>query len=528
MRKVTTIATLMAATTLSVVALAQLHNPIDDLNNNPEYVALQQADKVLAEREDSVAMVMSETRLRFRTLTDSLADLGLQPTPEQYNALSDRILELEQQIFDIRTMRGDVIARINDMAQEWVLQQINAPVVEETLVAEEEVVEVLKHRNLVDNDCLKDILGEADYAELLEAHNEDIAMDDLIAKFRIAYQGMSDTAERYAKTDKEAEAEKLFAKFGELKADAVELAAEIERRWNHVLDTKYYAYGYVLESNNKYDLLDSASMEFTEMRRECSAEAGSYAVDAVMHYALGRPTLRTFEYRFARAMELEEAADSIATLMSEVQEIDYRYEPLSLERRLFVDYQPIIIGRTNFYKESNPIPRLKVYERGTIFRILLGEFRNKQPMTLFKGVQPLYISRNDDGYYLYYAGGFATRREADDAVLFLKDKGFKDPQICRWHNGKMDNLTIAESGDGDVGPIAIMGKRYMLMIATDTLSDDVRELINRETARKSITKSADGFMVGTFDNYNDVKRLETHLSQKTSVPIEIIEIELND
>ena len=66
------------------------------------------------------------------------------------------------------------------------------------------------------------------------------------------------------------------------------------------------------------------------------------------------------------------------------------------------------------------------------------------------------------------------------------------------------------------------------MIATDTLSDDVRELINRETARKSITKRADGFMVGTFDNYNDVKRLETHLSQKISVPIEIIEIELND
>ncbi len=528
MRKVSYIATLLAATTLSVVALAQLQTPIDDLNNNPEYVALKQVDAELGLKSDSLSMLMADERAQFRALTDSLADMGLQPSPEQYNAFSDRILQLENENFEIRIMRGDVIARINAMTQEWVLQQMSAIPDADKEMPSEEIVELPKYRNLVDNHCLKDILGEADYAELLEAHGEDVAMDDLITKFSIVYKGMSDTAERYAITDNEAEAEKLFAKFGELKANADELAAEIERRWNHILDTKYYAYGYVLESKNKYDLLDSASMEFTDMRRECSTEAGNYAADAVMHYALGRPTLRDFEYNFARAMELEEAADSIATLKSEMRDIEYRYEPLSLERRLFIDYQPIVIGRTNFYKESNPIPRLKVYERGTIYRILLGEFRNRQPMTLFKGVQPLYITRNDDGYYLYYAGGFATRREADDAVLFLKDKDFKDPQICRWHNGKMENLSVAENSNGEMGDVAVMGKRYMLKISTDALSEDVREIISSEAARKSITKSADGFVVGTFDNLSDVERLEALLVQKTTAAVEIIEIELNE
>ena len=528
MRKVSYIATLMAATTLSVVALAQLQTPIDELNSNPEYVALQQADAELGMKSDSLTMLMTYERTQFRALTDSLATMGLQPSPEQYNAFSDRILQLENENFEIRILRGDVTGRINAMTQEWVLAQMNATLAGEAESADVEVVELPEYRNLVENHCLKDILAEADYTELLDAHSEDVAMDDLITKFSIVYKGMSDTAERYAHVDNEAEAEKLFVKFAELKADADELAAEIERRWNHILDTKYYAYGYVLESNNKYDLLDSASMEFTDMRRECSTEAGNYAADAVMHYALGRPTLRNFEYDFARAMELEEAADSIATLRAEMKDIEYRYEPLSLERRLFIDYQPIVIGRTNFYKESNPIPRLKVYERGTIYRILLGEFRNKQPMTLFKGVQPLYITRNEDGYYLYYAGGYATRREADDAVLFLKDKDFKDPQICRWHNGKMENLTAAESGDGEMGDIAVMGKRYMIKIATDALSDDVRDLISNEAARKSITKSADGFIVGTFDSLGEVERLEALLVQKTSAAIEIIEIELNE
>ena len=231
MRKVSYIATLMAATTLSVVALAQLQTPIDDLNNNPEYVALKQADAELSQRCDSLTMLMVDERAQFRALTDSLATIGLEPSPELYNAFSDRILQLEQENFDIRTMRGDVIARINDMTQEWVLQQMNVLPEMDSESTVEEVVESPKYRNLVDNHCLKDILGEVDYAELLQAHGEDVEMDDLITKFSIVYKGMSDTAERYAITENEAEAEKLFAKFGELKADADELAADTLQRY---------------------------------------------------------------------------------------------------------------------------------------------------------------------------------------------------------------------------------------------------------------------------------------------------------
>jgi hypothetical protein len=247
-----------------------------------------------------------------------------------------------------------------------------------------------------------------------------------------------------------------------------------------------------------------------------------------MHYALGRPTLHGFEYEFARAMGLEEAADSIATLQSEPIEVEYRLEPLSLERRLFIDYKPITIGRTNFYKDTNPIPELKVYERGTIYRILLGKFRSKQPMTLFKGVQPLYITRDDDGYYLYYAGGFATRHEADEAQLFLKEKGFKAPEICRWQNGEMVNITVLErDNDGSVD-IPVSGMRYMIKISVDSLSEELREIIANEAPRQSISKEADGFVLGTFDSRDEVEILASLLAESTSAPIEIIEIELNE
>ncbi len=94
---------------------------------------------------------------------------------------------------------------------------------------------------------------------------------------------------------------------------------------------------------------------------------------------------------------------------------DYRLDRIDLARRLFLDYQPVAFGRTSFYNANNPLPKLKVYDEGTIYRLLLGRFKTRQPMTLFKGVYPLYIDRDEEQMYCYYAGGYATRAEAERA-----------------------------------------------------------------------------------------------------------------
>ena len=125
-----------------------------------------------------------------------------------------------------------------------------------------------------------------------------------------------------------------------------------------------------------------------------------------------------------------------------------------------------------------------------------------------------------------YAGGVATRHEADEAQLFLKEKGFKAPEICRWQNGVMENITQMES-DGDVA-LPVMGKRYMIKIVSDALSDDVRHVIDAEAPRKSLSKDADGFVLGMFDNYDEAKLLVSLLSDMTADAVEIIEIELNE
>ena len=136
----------MVTTTLSAVAISNMPFPIDELADNPEYAELQSRDRVLVMKEDSVAMLMSDVRERFRIYSDSLSNEGLTPTPKEFSDFSDRVLNLEQQIFDIRTMRGDIIARINEMEQEWVLAQMNAPIVDEVVSEEvEEVVELPRY-----------------------------------------------------------------------------------------------------------------------------------------------------------------------------------------------------------------------------------------------------------------------------------------------------------------------------------------------------------------------------------------------
>jgi hypothetical protein len=540
MRRITYITLLAVATTLSVVALAQLQEPgIAELRSNPEYVELYSRKAMLEQRKDSISRIMEGYKGEYMVLLDSitrLEALGEVVERGHVDSLASTILGMEQAIFDIHNECGDIVARLNTIEQEWVLSQMNitpdsfyadVPAEEQMEdVAEEQVEEAVPTvRNLIENRCFVDALSADAYAELQAAHIADATMDDLAREFHALYAELSATATHYRATDSESEADSLFTQYNRLVKDAQLLDEEITHRWNHVLDTKYYSYNYLLEREHRYATAEEASMAFVEMRRRSSEEVGFYASDALMTYVVGRPTLRDYEHTIAQEMGLVEARDSIAALRDSMPAIDYRLEPISLERRLFIDYEPITIGSTNYYKESNPIPALKIYERGTIYRILLGEFRNKQPMTLFKGVRPLFIDRNDQGHYLYYAGGYATYSEADEAVIFLRDKGFKAPEICRWQDGKMHNLSAAATDDGQ----ATIGVCYMIHIHSSVLSDELRAHISAEAPTKHISRRGDGFAIGIFDNRDDAEVLMTLLSDSdASLDIEIVEIETNE
>lgn len=65
-----------------------------------------------------------------------------------------------------------------------------------------------------------------------------------------------------------------------------------------------------------------------------------------------------------------------------------------------------------------------------IYRILLGEYKYKQNISIFRNASPLYVLKTDAGRYRYFAGGFATKAEAVDAQELLRTKGFRRPELA--------------------------------------------------------------------------------------------------
>ena len=516
------------------VGASVAQKPIKELASNEEYRELMSRSEELQNQEDSITLLINEARTEYQLFAQEGAD----SITAERDRFATYILDLEQQIFDLRSQRGQLTSRINSIEQEWVMAQLMNPV-EEELVAElpdstaEEVIEPaapIYYRNLVENTIFRDILTGEDYNDLLIASEEDKEMETIVADYLATYADMAEAAEAYRNASEEVEAERIFARFGDLEIEAEELSDEMQQKWNHIIDTKYYAYGYILEHERRYDLLDKASSDFSTMLQQCAANDGNYASDALMRYIVGRPTLLGHEIEFAREMELMEAADSLSGVRDNLNLADYRLEPIKVERRLFLDFAPIVVGRTNYYNSANPLPELRIFERGTIYRILLGTFRSKQPMTLFKGVQPLFISENDDETYSYYAGGFATLAEAEEAQLFLKEKGFRAPEVCRWEDGEMINLTEAEESgeEGEKVDMPVVGMRYMVEIEAEMLTDEMRSTINQTTPGKMVSRADGRFVVGTFTSRSEADMLLTTLiDQHPDIQVTLKEIELN-
>lgn len=515
------IATLILAT-LSVAAMALSSNDepsFPGLENNARYAELKRKNSLLLEKEDSVQQLIALARDEFSKNRDSITANNI-----NIDSFATYILELEERVFELRQQRGDVITELNNMEQSYIIEHMYSSAhnthyadnnsADSVELATPEELPSSGMRNLIDNEILRKTLSRADYDELCLAEDVDRSMPALTEEYISTYRRMRTTASEYTTTQQEATADSLFTIFGRLKDEIDSLDAEIASRWHNVIDTKYYALGYILESNHRYDLLDSSSAEFSEMQQRSTREDGYYASDALAHYVMGYPTLLDFEMDFAREMGLTEALDSLQSVRNNLQLPEYRIDDIRLERRLFLDYQPIVIGRTNYYTTSNPIPELKVYERGLIYRILLGSFRSKQPMTLFKGVQPLYISQTEDGNYSYYAGGFSTRHEADEAQLFLKEKGFKRPEICRWMDGEMVNLSaVTEDNDSETATTP-SGRRYIVMVECDSISDDMRSTIESTAPDKMISRRGTKFAIGTFTERSEADMLLSTLTDK--------------
>ena len=130
----------------------------------------------------------------------------------------------------------------------------------------------------------------------------------------------------------------------------------------------------------------------------------------------------------------------------------------------------------------------------------------------------MFIEDDEDGRFTYYVGGLRTRDEAEAAVAVLKKKGFRDPQIVEWCDGRKTNLSVQNESAQVVFRVVIKG---------GTLDDTVRDVITTLASGCQISKvSEDTFIVGTFDSRAMAERVAQAVTKcDANLSTEITEID---
>ncbi len=490
MRK-TLIVNIFAIAILGVAVAYGIEPRIAGLRSNAAYMSLLEEDAVLQHREDSLVNALSEMRAMFRL------------DREKFNP--DVLLSLEEDIFDVRSRRGDITVRINIIEQEWVLNNYSTQGQGKESEEEQSGAHVkltyAESNNpfFIDNLCFERALSDGDYAVLHLAQQSEEQAAKIAERYKVLYDSLVNYKAEYEMATTIEQGAPIFEKFNRSEAEMSELADSLYNMWTYAFDNKTYSYALLLENASREDLIDQGAESANAKSAEAANLYGEYISDELVDYSHQRQAILDYELLIAEQFGLVAAVDSLRRVASDEKSFEYRLPHIEMKERLFLDYQPVDFASPAIYSAQNPIPECVVYERGTIYRLLLGTFWSKQSVSLFKGVYPLgFLKMNSK--HLYFAGGYATKAEAEEAVKILKKRGFKNPVVVRWKDGEYRNLSTDPEPEAQT--------KFRVELITESLSQAQREAIVANADGREMTRAGESmFVIGSFDQREQAQKL---------------------
>lgn len=512
----------------NLYAVVRLSEPpkarIEGLESNDEYMSLLYDARHLEEQEDSIKQVIAQNRKAF-------AD-----EPENRQQYGDVILNLEEELFDLRNRMGEVNDRINTIEQEWLIANMDAmyasrdsvsaadsvdtvAVAADSLAQDSLAVVEATSSRLVSADAFRQVLSDADYDALQRAQDNELKVVEYINMLSENNMAMQTLDRQYAATQDAEEGARLYDNYKVIDGLCRSLNDSIAQVWSTIFDAKSYAYSLLLETRGDEEQLDRNEEEYSAAMQQYAEDRGKYASDALCLYFNTKRTLVDNEIILARLLGYGSAQDSLQVVAQQLAGIDYRLPKVEIQERYFLDYAPIEVS-SSYYNSSNPIPECTVYARGTIYRILVGTFSVKQNVSIFRGVHPLCYQKTDEGKYRYFAGGFATEAEADAAQVELKNMGFRRPEVVVWRDSVYVNLAEERAAMED----AELSYRVEISGA-DSLQTFVRDSIAVAAPGKDITRIEGQFIIATFPTREEAERVVSSISGADStLTTRIVEI----
>ena len=477
---------------------------VSGLESNSEYMSLLSKDERLRSRTDSLMGVIRSVRSSLSKNSEQRDSLSQQRADSMLVLLSDA----ESAVYAARAEKMKLLDQINSIEQNHVLKSMGK-------IGDAESAQGSK--SIFSNAYFIKSLEPEDYKMLMEANAKEKVAYGYAQEYADNYLKIKTLYDKYVIAQSEADAESVYAEMAGVMDDNMILNKQLQKMWAEIYDQKVYVYSYFLEKEGREDILQMTENQMMEARQEKLNSIDNCISEPVADYCLQKPIALNYEMYAAKLLNQTAAIDSLSVASRTVRKLDYRMPKIEFERRSFVDYAPIEFSARSPYNTQNPIPECVVYEYGTIYRILLGTYKYKQAVNIFRNASPLSIETLEDGRFSYYAGGLRTRAEAEKAVEIMKKKGFRNPEIVEWCDGRKTNLS-----DVDGGEVVT----YRVEIKGGELDDMIHEVIETMAANSQITKLAeDAFVVGPFDSKAVADRLAQAIGKcNESLTVSVVEL----
>ncbi len=482
---------------------------IEALAADSAYMALLQADMQLKAQEDALAAQLDEAR---RALTDK-GDVS--------ESSRNGILQLERRFLDVSLLRTSYAGRIADIEQQWVLDNFEAEAkpVEVRRVVEESAVPVIpeseKRRNLVYNGYFAEKLSGDDYRALLRSQELELVAAAAAAEYRKNHADIVELKSAYAAEKDEKEAAAIYDRYKSLRHRNLQIADSLSATWSYIFDNKNYAYSYLLDVFDQDMVLVRTEDSLLEASHRIAAMNGRLASSELTDYYLRKRVVMDYELSVAEVLKLDAARDSLRNAAMQFSGVDYYLPKVEIVERNFLQYDTVAFSSTPRYTAKKPIPKCRVYSRGTIYRVLLGTFAAKRPVSTFRGTYPISYFVDKKGKWNYVAGGYATKVEADRDKRKLQERGFLHPEVVVWRDGKFHNVDAESEGQTATFRVEISG--------IEALTEEMKDVVATLAREGDLSRVGSGhFFIGPIANRaeaDDLAAALRHLDSELMVKV---------
>ena len=478
-------------------------------------------------KNDSIYKSLVNNRLslksdenRLNVKLDSLRKYYSTAPDSARNTLSEKILSIESQLYEVRSNIADTDLKINSIEQKNLLQTIrNGYKTDSENQNNLTESNFKKSRYLLNNRFLVQNLPIDEVQKLRSVQKNETIIKNLETEFKNNYAQLDKIKNEYDSVKTQYQADSLFEIYSTLTKQGLILEDSLEKIWTPSFDTKIYIYNYLLDKINRIDLLEDLNVKFNEIQStNIDENSQSERFASLVQY---RTMILNYELAIAEVFDLTEAYDSLKSEFDNIQNTPkISFPKIELQRLDFTPYSRVTTKSEQPYTSKNPIPRHQQPQVPIVYKIQLGTFQKIQPVSIFRKVQPLSIERLPNGHYRYYAGLYKNYEELLEDIEYLKKIGFRRPEPVVWDRGVYINLAQDE------------GKVFRVEFSCkdNILNDSIRELISvyaqeKETSRIN-TDTETLFVVGTFESRVNALELTRALNNLENVSAKVTEVEL--